>query len=198
MNITVSRSEVLGGIRALLGESERRGSLPAGLLPDGESLDSLALALFRREAIRFAAREDPVRSPVKRLEGEPVIVPEGNSRYVAHLELPTDFVRLSYLKMSDWNRGITRLYRPGDPEYGRRTLTRLDLDGSPDRPAGYLTVARGTHIAELHGCRSQSSSMLPAFYVARPEYDAEGGMVMTAEMLTEVTDATVAALIDRR
>lgn len=196
MNVKYSVSEVLALVRILLGEAPSPGSLPGGLLPEGLTLDELIKTRFEMEAANYVLERTPMESPLLPLTGTPVMIPQGNGRYVAHLDLPDDFARLAVLKMSDWKAEITGLTGPGEPGYARRGVERLELDGSPEVPCGYLVVARNTHMAELHGCRDPKSALLYASYVPFPSFDSSGEILLTPRMLQTVAQATAKEVIN--
>lgn len=70
----------------------------------------------------------------KKFPTNPVIDGEG----VATLPLPSDFLCLGFLKMSDWRRGITELFTPDSAEASRQASPHPGIKGNPERPVGVL------------------------------------------------------------
>lgn len=104
---------------------------------------------------------------VKRNAGGAAVSAEG----VATIVLPEDFLRLVYLKMSDWSRPVTRVVTFDEPEFARQSSPWIGIRGTPERPVATQGVnGKGEPILRLYS--SSGEAILENFlYASRPEID---------------------------
>ena len=86
--------------------------------------------------------------------------------YKYFLVLPSDFLRLVTLQMSDWDRPIQTLVNEDSAEY-RKQRNRY-LRGTNTKPIGALVHQNGIAMAELYSCTSNVATMMFGQYIPEP------------------------------
>ena len=86
--------------------------------------------------------------------------------YKYFLVLPSDFLRLVTLQMSDWDRPIQTLVNEDSAEYHKQR--NRYLRGTNTKPIGALVHQNGIAMAELYSCTSNVATMMFGQYVPEP------------------------------
>lgn len=82
------------------------------------------------------------------------------------IAVPSDFLRLVTLQMSDWSRPIQTLVGEDSAEY--RKQSNKYLMGTPKKPVGALVHRNGSGVIELFSCLSSTATVLYAQYIPEP------------------------------
>ena len=93
--------------------------------------------------------------------------------YKYFLVLPSDFLRLVTLQMSDWDRPIQTLVNEDSAEY-RKQRNRY-LRGTNTKPIGALVHQNGNAMVELYSCTSNVATMMFGQYIPEPKLQAYNG-----------------------
>lgn len=86
--------------------------------------------------------------------------------YKREIAVPSDFLRLVTLQMSDWSRPIQTLVGEDSAEY--RKQSNKYLMGTPKKPVGALLHRNGSGVMELFSCLSSTATVLYAQYIPEP------------------------------
>lgn len=92
-------------------------------------------------------------------------------RGIGRVQLPADFLRFLYFRMSDWDYGVTDYIVPEDRRYAVQFGRWAGLRGSPHRPVVALVPSDGGMSLEFF---SSSGSVEEARYVAKPRLQGAG------------------------
>ena len=105
----------------------------------------------------------------QRLENSPLIFIDETR---ALIRLPANFVRLLYLKMTDWDQGIYETLQPGGAEYQlyARSRKRYWEPGVRKHPAASIGMAFGRRTLEIFNT-SLGAEIDQIQYLCRPEFD---------------------------
>lgn len=132
--------------------------------------------------------------------------------YKYFMPLPSDFLRLITLQMSDWERPIQTLINEDSAEY--RKQTNRYLRGTNTKPVGVLVHQSGMPFLELYSCTSNVEQLMYGQYVPEPMKFTQTGTTndyvkicqplrdpclnqITANVLRSIGRANEAALYDR-
>lgn len=123
-----------------------------------------ALRVIRETPMEEIGEWLPLTGTLRRREG------------MSLMELPSDFGRFLYLRMSDWSSPETRLARPGDDVAGLRRLWARRGEGRHKScPGLVLAPAAGGYALEIYGTCA-GSRVAEGGYLPRPVTDGEGGL----------------------
>lgn len=102
--------------------------------------------------------------------------------YAYDIHLPEDFIRLVYLKMKSWMRGVNLLVTPDSQSYLRRFSPEPAIAGSPDRPMAYLCG----DVLSAYGSESASDSPEHILIWRIPRPDSAGNFPFPAALYPDL------------
>lgn len=164
----VSLKQLVSDVAALLGESTVLECSPEeSPFPDLEDRVRILAPGILSELLRELPVEEI--SDIRRFPSEISIDREG----CVTLPCPEDFLRLSYVKMSDWRYGVRHVSRDDSRESRCQHSMHVGVRGSRDRPV----VTAGI---DSSGCRclkmfssDENATLEQAFYVPVPVISAD-------------------------
>lgn len=89
------------------------------------------------------------------------------SRYVGVLSLPTDFLRLITIQMSDWERPA-RIISEDDAEYLLQSSRWSGVSGNPQKPVAAIVQGTSGTTLELYSCASKGATIKRGRYLKVP------------------------------
>lgn len=93
--------------------------------------------------------------------------------YGCAIDMPSDFVRLRVVKMSDWKHGVSDVITPDDPRYAMQFSSVPGLRGNPSHPVVALVSSVGGNTLELFGSRSKDVYVQELSYVSLPRWEQD-------------------------
>lgn len=164
---TVSIKTLASEVATLLGESLAPECEPLDSpFPDIEDRVRVSAPIILTDLILDANPDELFDG--KRLTGGFSI----NSDGTATLELPDNFLRLAYLKMSEWSRPVTKITGFTDPEFAMQTSPWEGIRGTLQRPVVTEVVGKdGVRSLLLYSC-SDKSTPESCIYWERPSVSA--------------------------
>lgn len=96
----------------------------------------------------------------KEFSGVISVDPEG----VATLRLPADFLELVYVKLSDWNSGVTEAVFPGEPGFSLQSCRFKGIRGNPERPVAVVDRDTSGAILKLYSS-SENAKLETGLYL---------------------------------
>lgn len=113
----------------------------------------------------------------------------------AYLELPKDFLRLVYFKMSDWHRGVSEVIYPDNPLYSRQKSKYSGVRGNPENPVCAIVTKPPYKVLECYSSNTAGKvSIEVARYLPVPEIDKDG-QVSICELLYRPTIYYLAGIV---
>ena len=184
----VSVSEITNAVLMLLDENRALLETRLTYCDPGTDLISLARRLLP-EAARLESAE---ATPGDISEGLPL---EAAVRYdadgVATAELPADFQRLLYLRMSDWNGGLTQTLSPSGTSVPLLRATARRRSGHRHRGL-LLRFAGAGRVLDIYGS-SPGAVIAEASYLPAP--DISGDSIFIPASLVERVERRIAASV---
>lgn len=101
--------------------------------------------------------------------------------FYASIDLPSNFLRLLSLQMSDWDYAIDHATPRGDSTYAIQHSNVYSLRGNPHRPIAVVTPDGKS--LEAFGCLSGDATMTSFNYVAIPEIDTANDTINISDKL---------------
>lgn len=120
---------------------------------------------FPSSSTNQASQEENDRSSTEEGDDASTTIPD-TQYHMLEIAVPSDFLRLVTLQMSDWSRPIQTLVGEDSAEY--RKQSNKYLMGTPQKPVGALVHRNGTGVIELFSCLSSTATVLYAQYIPEP------------------------------
>ena len=181
----VAIREIAAEVAALMGESLLLECQPEeSLFPDLEEQVRIRAPAILSDLILESPPEH-LADAGKRMEANPTIDESGT----VTLELPEDFLRLLYVRMSDWVRGATELIPFSSPEAARHFSKWKGIRGTRECPAAIRGFTpEGKQCIKLYSS-GKDAFLETALYIPFPALDSD-------EIL-EVPERLMPVLLDR-
>ena len=110
--------------------------------------------------------------------------------YAIEMEIPEDTLRLVSLKMSGWERKVSRLILPAMPEWDCQWSSESGIAGNPQRPRAYLEGKI------LRAIGTPESASLERFYGWRiPVADTDGNFDFPAGLYPDLLGAIASRIL---
>lgn len=182
--MVISLQDLVSKVRIKLNEDPRDELLVAGMGPRGVTLDRL-IASVADEVITETVEQSIFTGfdDLQKLFGE-IKVSDG----VGRLELQADFSSLVELRLSCWDRAITTVSSPGEPDYWRRLSLSPVSRGTAANPRAYIVEDESSRYLELHPAEP-GAKILYGLYVAIPVMTPVGTFYLPERILPCVTTA---------
>ena len=128
--------------------------------------------------ILSAVRDVETSAPTRMLgngvaitESHPAMVPQGNLFKVS-LKMPSDFLRLIKVKMSDWSRPVIEAVGDENPLYPVLQSECSGITGNPKSPvAAIVTGDDNQQILELYCCDTENATISSLRYLPMPRFE---------------------------
>ena len=161
---TTAIASIASDVATLLGESLLPECSPAeSPFPDIEDRVRI-LAPGVLESLILSSGREELREAAVALPGEVRIDSEGE----ATIACPDDFLRLFYIKMSDWHQPVTELTHLSDSLFLRQKSAWNGIRGNPERPVAVMDVSSvGKPVLKLYSSGS-GARLETALYISRP------------------------------
>lgn len=191
MNYNVS--SLIEEVRVAL--DQNMSSTPLASLGDP---DALSLEEIINSKIEDAAREVAQSAPLALLSDVTVSITgtlsvSNNSTPYAHIDLPSDFLRLVRFKLSDWPYALYATEPANSPLYVQ-AHSGYSVRGTIDRPLVFLTLRSATQKTLEIFCKgSTSSTMDGCLYIKKPA--VSNGTITLGEQVKRATVYYAAYLV---
>ena len=169
-------NSIISDVRTAIDESEMNTELISVSDSNALSLDKII-----RQKIEDGARNVLAVSPSYMLDGG-ITFPDTTINWYSsegsgsgYVPLPTDYLRLSLFKMSDWHRPVTTPISDSDPEYFLQKSKFLGIKGGIDKPVCVITTNnKGSRIMEFYSCKGGTGvNVDTALYYPYPKIDTD-------------------------
>jgi hypothetical protein len=135
-----------------------------------EETDS-SIQEFIRQALPLLAVNPLYRGPVSTLQDSASSVsfherPDG--AFYALIDLPSDFLRLVSLKLSEWVRPVFELLPASHPSFAAQHYAVPGIGAGPRSPVAYITDSAYSRAIMAHSVSSAQSQECELRYVASP------------------------------
>lgn len=107
--------------------------------------------------------------------------------YAAEVPLPEDFLRLVSVKMSGWERSVSRLILPESPEWECQWSGEAGIAGCPERPRAYIEGG----ILRALGSLDEDDVLEHIRCWRLPEPDSEGKFHFPETLYPELVDGII-------
>ena len=165
----ISVKELATATATLLGESLLQECIPEeSPFPDLED----QVRILSPELLSSLIMESPAElltDAIRKMSAPAKVAADGS----VTLEVPPDFLKLIYLKMSDWKRAVT-IITPISSEAFKRQGTRWEgIKGNAERPLAFL-LPGGLRLYSSHS----NATLEEALYVQRPQIESDGTLAI--------------------
>lgn len=173
-------------------------------------VDTLSVNDIIEEAIPRAARLILMIAPLYRIDttkngitkaedgtitSPTVTMTKQGDGYVGKMKIPTDFLRLVSIRMSDWKRS-GRAISEEDEEYAEQQSEFAGIRGNVSKPIAALVHGGDGLYLELYSSNSSEATLQQFTYVAMPTVSKEGKIDLPEKLVDAIVYLTASLALE--